>query len=116
MKKSLLVMLLAILSFFMFAGISQAGQCLYLGSVHEVSTIGTVDLYYDSSDVQYSGDIVSFVQYDNDACEEDEFTADDEIDCARRLFRYKFYGEGWSEWRSFSSGSTCDVARQQLCR
>jgi hypothetical protein len=111
MKKSLLILLLAMLSFFMFTGISQAGQCIYLGSVeHDV-------YYYDSSSVEYAGDIVSFVNYDNDACEDDYLTIYDEIDCARRMYRSKFYGENWSEWQStISPGSPIDVARQKLCR
>ena len=110
MKKFLLVMLLAMLSFCMFVGISQAGQCLYLGSVE-----GEV-YYYDSSSVEYAGNIVSFVNYDNNACEDDYLTIYDEIDCAGRMFRSKFYGEDWSKWESINPGSPIDVARQQLCR
>jgi hypothetical protein len=127
MKKLLLVMLLALLSSFMFLGISQAGQCIYLGSlvVPKDRLLGedeyTVDFYYDSSDVKYSGDIVSYVEYDNDACKEDYFATDMEIDCARRMNRH--YGiipndfPGWSEWRLIQPEDTSwDVARQKLCR
>jgi hypothetical protein len=111
MKKSLLIMLLAMLSFFMFAGISQAGQCIYLGSA------GNEVYYYDSSSVRYAGDIVSYVEYDNNACEASEVTADIEIDCARRMYRSKYYGEGWPEWKSIiTPGSPIDVAWQKLCR
>ena len=106
MKKSLLVMLLAILSFFMFAGISQAGQCIYLGEKS----------YYDSSSVRYAGDIVSYVDYDNNACEENEFTFATEIDCARRMSRVMLGFAYWSEWESFPPGSFHDVAWQKLCR
>ena len=108
MKKSLLVILFAMLSSFMFAGISQAGQCIYLLSD------GDVYFYYDSSSVRYAGDIVSYVIYDNDVCEEDEVTTDHEIDCARRM--YRVYFSDWSEWRSIIPGSTAAAARQKLCR
>jgi hypothetical protein len=108
MKKSLLVMLLALLSSFMFLGISQAGQCIYLHTYYGRS------FCYDSSDVKYSGAIVSFVLYGNNACKWDEFTADEEIDCTRRMIR--FYDKDWSEWESIAPGSYDDVKMQKLCR
>jgi hypothetical protein len=104
MKKSLLVMLLAMLSFFMFVGISQAGQCIYLSS----------GFYYDSSGVKHSGDIVSYVIYATNTCEKDNTGIDVEIDCARRMERD--YYSRWTEWQSFSPGSDGDVAWQKLCR
>jgi len=108
MKKLLLVMLLAILSFFMFAGISQAGQCIYL-----LSSEGK-NYYYDPSGVQYSGDIVSFFLYDNDACEVKLSTITSiEIDCAKRMIFDLWGDEGWE---SISPGSVYETLRIKLCR
>jgi len=105
MKKSLLVMLLAMLSFFMFLGISQAGQCIYL-----LSSEGK-NYYYDPSEVTYSGDIVSFILYRNE-CEISPFDNWlEEIDCARRMIRE--YGR---EWQSIHPGSNDDTLRIKLCR
>ncbi len=106
MKKSLLVMLLAMVSFFMFAGISQAGQCIYLASGADYV------YYYNSSDVQYSGDIVSYVEYDNNACKVDALAFPIAIDCVRRIFQ----DESTDGWESIYPGSPIDVARQKLCR
>jgi hypothetical protein len=108
MKKFLLALLLAMLSFFMFVGISQAGQCIYLGYV------GDYEFFYDSSDVKYAGDIVSYVEYDNDACEDDGWGMAAEIDCARRMGRIFF--EDWSRWESISPGSIEDTLRIKFCR
>ncbi len=96
-------MLLAMLSFFMFAGISQAGQCIYLATDK-----GTA-IYYDSSDVFYEGNIVNYYAYDDNTC-----TAPFNmiyIDCARRMYR-----EVTEEWESIAPGSSFDVARQKLCK
>lgn len=77
MKKSLLVMLLALLSFFMFAGISQAGECIYLFSDNGKN------YYYNSSDVKYSGNIVAYTLYEN-SCSSPADTWYLEIDCAKK--------------------------------
>jgi hypothetical protein len=108
MKKSLLVLLLAMLSFFMFEGISRAGQCIYL-----VSSPRFV-YYYDSSSVKYSGDIVSHAEYGNNACSGVPVYV--EIDCARRMSRVKLSGHDWTHWQQIDSGEMIDIIRQKLCR
>jgi len=101
MKKSLLVLLLALLSFFMFAGISQAGDCIYLYSYEDIN------YYYDSSDVEYSGDIVFFylLEYSCSSPTDEWFIA---IDCVRRMISIDF-----GDWESIDDW---DVVRQKLCR
>jgi hypothetical protein len=108
MKKFLWVIVLALLSFFMIMGIAQAGQCIYLGR----DAVG-MNCYYDASDVKYSGDIVNFVFYYDDACKGDKYNSVSEINCARRMMRDEF-SDG--KWEPFDEGSVLDVAWQKLCR
>ena len=110
MKKFLLVLLLATLSFFIFLGISQARQCIYL-----LSSEGK-NYYYDPSKAEYSGDIVSFFVYDNDACKLELYTTLFEIDCARKMSRYYDLAGLSSEWESISPGSVYETLRIKLCR
>jgi hypothetical protein len=106
MKKLLLVMLLAMLSFFVFAGISQAGQCIYLFNVNGKN------YYYDSADVTYKGDIVSYTLYEN-SCSTSEKYWDLDIDCAKRMI-FDFWGD--KGWEPISPGSGDDISRIKLCR
>jgi hypothetical protein len=106
MKKSLLVMLLALLAFFMFLGISQAGQCIYI-----VSSEGK-NYYYDPSEVSYSGDTVLFTLYEGTCSSEAEWY-DLEIDCAKRMI-FDWWGD--KGWESISPGSVDDTLRIKLCR
>jgi hypothetical protein len=108
MKKFLWVILLALLAFFMFLEISQAGECIFLYSGYGG------DSYYDSSDVKYSGDIVSYVQYVG-SCTSPKFTFSYEIDCAKRLMR-KFEDGNYTDWVTFYPGSGADIASKKLCR
>ena len=112
MKRYLLVMLLTMMFSFSFAGISQAGQCVYRGN------IGDLYYYYDSSSVLYSGNIVSFDSYGNALCKEDiSSPRPHEIDCAKRLGRDRNPKDmKWSSWYSIRSGSPLDGARIKLCR
>jgi hypothetical protein len=105
MKKSLLVMLLALLAFFMFLGISQAGECIYLFSEKGKN------YYYDSSDVKYSGDIVSYTLYEN-SCSSPSDTWYLEIDCAKRMI----FDWDVGEWDQIYPGSGDDTTRIKLCR
>jgi hypothetical protein len=110
MKKSLLVLLSAMLSFFMFVGISQAGQCIYLYSREGKN------YYYDTSDVHYSGNIVSFIEYEGNCSSptaEPEFI---DIDCAARVSRGGYEYEAPSAWYPISPGSPDDIERIKLCR
>ena len=110
MKKLLLALLLALLSFFMFLGISQAGQCIYLYSYEGRN------YYYDSSDVKYSGDTVSFYLY-KDKCASSGEWWDLEIDCARRMIReYDFFTVEPTDWKPIAPGSYDDTLRIKLCR
>jgi len=109
MKKSLLVLLLAILSFFMFVGISQAGQCIYLDYRNG----------YSCSEVNYFGTFVSFVLYTNNACEKSKETMSVEINCARQMVRMHGVDEGWGDhltWDSIDPGGWPIVAMQKLCK
>ncbi len=123
MKKSVLVLLLAVLSFFMFVGISQAGQCVYL----DTDPLGD-EYYYDSSSVRYEGNIVSFDLYYNAACEADAGDEDHEdaaippspaayqLDCARVMARYWDRDKkSWSPWTG-GPKSWADGVRIKLCR
>jgi hypothetical protein len=105
MKKSLLVLLLAMLSFLMFAGISQAGQCIYLFSENGKN------YYYDSSDVNYEGDIVSYTLYEY-SCSSPTDEWDFVIDCARRMMLEEPAGD----WYQIYPGSGDDTTRIRLCR
>lgn len=107
MKKILLGVLLIMLSSFMFPGISEAGQCIYL-----YSWKGS-DYYYDSSDVKYSGDIVSFVLY-RDSCSGSTDSWDLDIDCVKRMIRDIFSPSG--DWESIRPGSFDDTLRIKLCK
>jgi hypothetical protein len=109
MKKSLSALLLALSSFFVFVGISQAGQCIYLYNWKGKN------YYYDSSDVRYAGDIVSFTEYEG-SCSSP--TSDPElidIDCARRVSRGGYVYEERSAWYPISPGSPDDIERIKLC-
>ncbi len=110
MKKSLWILLLVLLSFFIFLGISQAGQCIYLFSERGNN------FYYNPSDVRYSGDIVYYVFYDDDTCTRNELSFGEEIDCARRMVRAEEWEGGWEPWRPISPGSFSDRMRIRLCR
>lgn len=106
MKKFLLVLLLVMLSFFIFLGISQARQCIYL-----LSSEGK-NYYYDPSKAEYSGDIVSFTLYEGNCSSAAKFW-DLDIDCAKRMILDWWGGEGW---KSISPGSADDTLRIKLCR
>ena len=109
MKKLLWVMLSALISFFMLLEIAQAGECIFLYSGYSGD-----DSYYDSSDVKYSGDIVSYVLYVG-SCTSPKFTFTYEIDCAKRLMR-KFEDGKYTDWVTFYPGSGADIASKKLCR
>ena len=108
MKKSLWVMLLALLSFFTFAGISQAGQCIYLNYSNG----------YSCSEVKYSGAIVSFVLYDGNVCERSAAILYVEIDCAKQMWRRHQIDEGWEDpaWYPLRADGWTIVAMRKLCR
>ena len=120
MKKSLLVLLLVVLSFFMFADISQAVQCVFLSSDDWGG-----EYYYDSSSVRYTGNIVSFDLYYNATCEANKGDEDTDtppspsahqLDCARGMARYWDSDKGlWSSWEG-GSKSFADRIRIKLCR
>lgn len=113
MKKYLSVFFSAMMFCFAFTEISQAGQCVYLGSAGENS------YYYDSSSVKYSGDIVSYNDYGNPLCEEDFLTPYvTEIDCVKKMYRSQDPDTGeWESWKSITvAGSPVDKARTLLCK
>ncbi len=120
MKKFLLVILLVMLSSFMFLGISQAGECIYIMNIIDNEKGTSTSEYLDSSSVKYSGDIVDFMIYeDDDACEYFEVAWFMEIDCARKMYRVDEGGFGstkWSSWKSIYPGSFHDTMRMRLCR
>ena len=109
MKKLLLLLLLAMLFSFMFPVISQAGKCIYLYSFK-----GS-DYYYDSSDVKYSGDMVSFVLYKDNCSSSAVEYWDLEIDCVKRMIRDN---SGWvdGDWEPIRTGSFDDTLRIKLCK
>lgn len=117
MKKSLWVLLLAMLSFFMFVGISQAGQCIYIMNIIDSEAGTNTSNYLDSSSVKYSGDIVSFDIYEDDACEDWSSVWLFDIDCARKMYRVAAgFESDWSSWQSIYPGSFHDTMRMRLCR
>jgi hypothetical protein len=118
-KKSVLVLLLAMLAFFVFVGISQAGQCVYFDSDDWGES------YYDSSSVRYAGNIVSFDLYYNAACEADEGDEDTyappspqahQLDCARGMMRFWDSDKrSWSPWTGVPK-SYIDRMKIEFCR
>ncbi|OGP53401.1 MAG: hypothetical protein A2Y65_06785 [Deltaproteobacteria bacterium RBG_13_52_11] len=109
MKKILLVILVVMLYSFTFLEISQAGECIYLYSWEGRN------YYYDPSEAQYSGDIVSFVLCQDD-CSSDVFWFI-EIDCATRMIReadFLLFED--TDWESIRPGSYDDTLRIKLCR
>jgi hypothetical protein len=107
MKKLLLVMLVVMLSYFMFSGISQAGECIYLYNWQGHN------YYYNSSDVEYKGDIVSYTLYE-DSCSSPTRDWDIDIDCAKRMIQDWTFGD--DTWKPISPGSGDDTMRIKLCR
>lgn len=105
MKKTLLVLLLVMLSTFMFRGMAQARECIYLGSVEGRN------YYYDPSEVQHSGYIVNFIMYE-DNCSSPAWEWFLEIDCSRGMIREELIGE----WEAITPGSFDDTLRIKFCR
>lgn len=88
------------------SSVSSAGQCTYACG----------DYCLDSSSARYSGDIVSFTVYNEDAREDFDYAWDCEINCARKMFRDRGLYEDWSSWESIDPGSCEDTMRKKLCR
>jgi hypothetical protein len=115
MKKSLVVILLVLSSFFAFLGVSR-GECIFIRHVNENS-----DDYYDSSSVRYSGDIVTCDVYvhmkniDETTCQKRGANPSIfQIDCAKGLVRMYFFGQ-WTKWSEVDS-QTSQILRTKLCR
>jgi len=117
MKQLFLAMLLVLLAFFLShcaaepyrapqPATSRASECLYLYTGY----VG--DVYYKPSDVKYSGDIVSYVEY-HVSCTSPKYSSLIEIDCSKRLTQVPKSNTGWV---TFYPGSGADIASKKLCR
>jgi len=101
--------LLIMLSSFLFPVISQAGQCIFL-----YNWKGN-DYFYDSSEVKYSGDIVSFVVYKGSCSSSAVEYWDLEIDCVKKMIRDN---SGWvdGDWEPIRPGSFDELYLKKLCK
>lgn len=116
MKKFLLIILSALLSFFMFLRISQAGECIYL----DTSEDGT-NIYYDPSSVEYSEahyygnegiGIVFLIAYEG-SCSSQAVDFVMEIFCKKREVCYDFDP---LDCEPINPRSPLDTIRIKYCR